>query len=129
MISTPRTSPKRLALLAALIALALGAVWAGAVWLRANSVDVPKYKVDPRYATQTKSRTAVQDAYLRWGSDATNDSANDGCEARSVAGWAAFLGTPVNAKAVARELSRSVDPAFRHAAYLGCLTQLTSPGA
>jgi hypothetical protein len=123
---TAPASPKRLALLAALIVVTLAAVWGGAVWLRANSVEVPKYKVDPRYATQTKSRAAVQKAYLRWGNGATNDNANDSCEARSVAGWAAFLGTPVSAKAVARELASSVNPAFRHAAYLGCLAQLQS---
>jgi hypothetical protein len=117
-------SPKRLTLLAALIIMSLLALWAGVVWLRDHSVEVPKYKRDPRYATQTRSRDAVEKAYLRWGGGDVRDKAAAACEAHTVAGWAAVLGTPVNAKAVSRALSVSVDPAFRHAAYLGCMDEL-----
>jgi hypothetical protein len=37
-------------LLAALVVMILAALWAGAVWLRAQSVEVPKCNVDPRHA-------------------------------------------------------------------------------
>jgi hypothetical protein len=46
------------------------------------------------------------------------------CEAHSAAGWAKVLGTAPDPKAVARALAASVDPAFRRAAYLGCLGEL-----
>lgn len=111
-------------LFATLAIVSLAALWAGAVWLRAHSVEVPKYKVDPRYATQTKSRAAVEKAYLRWGGSDVRDKTAAACEAHSIEGWAAMLGTPPAAKAVARELSLSVDPAFRRAAYLGCMDEL-----
>jgi hypothetical protein len=113
--------------LASIVVMSLAALWGGAVWLRHETVTMPKYKVDPRYATQTHSRAAVEKAFLRWGGQGTNDKLNDACEARSVAGWAAFLGTAPTAKAVALELAQSVDPAFRHQAYLGCLTELRGP--
>jgi hypothetical protein len=37
-------------LLPALVVMILAALWAGAVWLRAQSVEVPTYNVDPRDA-------------------------------------------------------------------------------
>ena len=111
-------------LIAVLALVAVSALWAAAVWLRARSVDVPQYQRDPRYATQTNSRAAVEKAYLRWGGDDVRDKTAAACEAHTVAGWAAILGTPPEAKAVARELSVSVNPAFRRAAYLGCMDEL-----
>jgi hypothetical protein len=122
---TPALPPrKRLVVLAALTLVALYALWAAASWLRTENVDVPKYRHAPGYATQGTSRAAVQQAYLRWGSSDVRDKTAAACEAHSIEGWAAILGTPVKAQAVARELSVSVDPAFRRAAYLGCMDEL-----
>lgn len=76
------------------------------------------------YATQGESLDAVHKAYVRWGSADIRDRAGAACEAHSVSGWADHLGTPATPKAVARALSATVDPAFRRAAYLGCLDVL-----
>jgi hypothetical protein len=114
-------------LLAALaLSLTLFALQAGAARLRAQS---PVARTHPRahtYATQSRSVDAVHAAYVRWGSADVRNKAAAACEAHTVAGWAHALGTPPNSKAVARALAASVDPAFRRAAYLGCLDELGS---
>jgi hypothetical protein len=105
------------------------ALYAGAVRLRDHSFDATAARAHPRshtYATQSSSIRAVHDAYVRWGSADVRNKAAAACEAHSVAGWARVLGTPPNSKAVARALAASVDPAFRRAAYLGCLDELGS---
>jgi hypothetical protein len=118
-------STKWLALLAALvIGAALFALHQGAVWLRDQHVKVATYKPAPGYATQGASREAVHKAYVKWGGLDIRDRSGAACEAHSVSGWAQVLGTPATADAVARELAVSVDPAFRRAAYLGCLDEL-----
>jgi hypothetical protein len=102
---------------------------AGADRLRAQSFDATDPPPHPRshtYATQSNSLDAVHDAYVRWGSADVRNKAGAACEAHSVAGWAQVLGTPPDSKAVARALAASVDPAFRRAAYLGCLDELGS---
>jgi hypothetical protein len=115
------------ALLAALaISFTLFALHAGAVRLRAQSADVPARPRSHTYATQSSSIDAVHEAYVRWGNADVRNKAGAACEAHSVAGWAQTLGTPADSKAVARALAASVDPAFRRAAYLGCLDELGS---
>jgi len=118
-------SRKWLALLAPLIiAAVLFGLHQGASWLRTQHVDVPTHRPAPGYPTQGTSREAVHKAYVRWGSLDIRDKSAAACEAHSVSGWARVLGTPATANAVARELAISVDPAFRRAAYLGCLDEL-----
>lgn len=77
-----------------------------------------------KYATQSSSLDAVHKAYVRWGNADVRNKAAAACEAHSVAGWARTLGTPAEPKAIARALAADVDPAFRRAAYLGCLDEL-----
>jgi hypothetical protein len=120
----PRVWPALLAALA--VTFTFFALHAGAVWLRAQSVDAPAHPRSHGYATQSNSLDAVHRAYVRWGNADVRNKAAAACEAHSVAGWAQALGTPRSPKAVARALAASVDPAFRRAAYLGCLDELGS---
>jgi hypothetical protein len=108
------------------LSLSLVALRAGAARLHAESAQAPLHPRSQTYATQSGSIDAVHDAYVRWGSADVRNKAAAACEAHSVAGWARTLGTAPNSKAVARALAASVDPAFRRAAYLGCLDQLGS---
>ncbi|MFL5842952.1 MAG: hypothetical protein ACJ77Z_21115 [Thermoleophilaceae bacterium] len=120
----PRIWPALLA--AAALIVTLFALHAGAVRLRAQSADAPAHPRSRTYATQSSSIDAVHKAYVRWGSADVRNKAAAACEAHSVAEWAQALGTPPNSRAVARALAASVDPAFRRAAYLGCLDELGS---
>jgi hypothetical protein len=108
------------------LSLSLVALRAGAARLHAESAQAPLHPRSRAYATQSSSINAVHDAYVRWGSADVRNKAAAACEAHSVAGWARTLGTASNSKAVARALAASVDPAFRRAAYLGCLDELGS---
>jgi hypothetical protein len=76
------------------------------------------------HATQGLSTRAPERAQPRWGSAEIRDRSAAACKLHSAAGWAKRLGTAPDPKAVARALAASVDPAFRRAAYLGCLDQL-----
>jgi hypothetical protein len=115
------------ALLAALaLSLTLFALHAGVARLRPQPADAPAQPRSQKYATQSSSLDAVHKAYVRWGNADARNKVGAACEAHSVAGWARELGTPPNPKAVARALAASVDPAFRRAAYLGCLDELGS---
>jgi hypothetical protein len=102
----------------------LFALYAGAAQLRPQYTNAQTHPRSHRYATQSSSLDAVHQAYVRWGSADVRNKSGDACEAHSVAGWAQVLGTPPNSRAVARALAASVDPAFRRAAYLGCLDEL-----
>jgi hypothetical protein len=115
------------ALLAALaLTFMLFGLRAGAAWLRGEPGAPPAHPHSHTYATQSSSVDAVHQAYVRWGSADVRNKSAAACEAHSVAGWARVLGTAPNSKAVARVLAASVDPAFRRAAYLGCLDELGS---
>jgi hypothetical protein len=120
----PRVWPALLAALA--LSFTLFALHAGAAWLRAQAGDAPAHPRSHTYATQSNSLAAVHQAYVRWGKADVRNKAAAACEAHSVAGWAQALGTPTSSRAVARALAASVDPAFRRAAYLGCLDELGS---
>jgi hypothetical protein len=118
----PRIWPALVAALA--LSFTVFALHAGAARLRAHVGGAPAHPRSHRYATQSNSLDAVHRAYVRWGSADVRNKAAAACEAHSVAGWAQALGTPPNSPAVARALAASVDPAFRHAAFLGCLDEL-----
>jgi hypothetical protein len=120
-LRVPRIPAAALAALG--VALALALLYGVATALRPSGSPA-RAPHNRAYASQTTSLKAIHNAYLRWGGADVRDRMGAACEAHSVADWARKLGTAATPQAVSRAVAATADPAFRHAAYLGCMDEL-----
>lgn len=84
--------------------------------------------VDPRYATQSGSADAVRSQNLKNRGDEHVDSAVEACGGMGVAHLAAKYGIPAVPELVARRFAAEHEPAYRKAAFKGCLVGLIDGG-
>jgi hypothetical protein len=82
-------------------------------------------RADPRYATQSGSRTATRRAHRRWVNAEHEDSGYETCAIFPLGTWARRLHVRAEPASVARAFAaRNYEPGLRAGAYAGCLAAL-----